>query len=126
MYRDGKAIICKVKRAVMTERITISIDDSTGEARFLVNGLSACFLDETSVIKRASHVEPVSLMPRLAFYMARAVFGEYGKVTESTRAWSCLWRVNLSPIDGPILPEVYKDRSQAIDAEIAYLEAYFL
>ena len=110
----------------MTDHVTISIDDTTGEARFLVNGLSRCFLDETSVIKRASHVEPVSWILRLAFYLTRNAFGEYGRIAEFTRLWPCLWRVNLAPIGGPILPEFYSDRSQAIDAEIAYLETFFL
>lgn len=110
----------------MAEHITVSIDDLTGETRFLVSELSRFLLDESSTVKRASHVEPVSKVLRKAFYMLRDTFGETGTIAELTRKLPCLWRVNLSPINGPILPNVYRDRSQAIDAEIVFLEKHFL
>jgi hypothetical protein len=110
----------------MMERFTVSVDDSNGEIKFLVSDLSKGLLDETSIINRASHVEPCFKPFRLAFYGLRAIFGEYGTVGQFTRLWPCLWRVNLSPINGPILPNIYRDRLQAIDAEIVYLENHFL
>lgn len=108
------------------EHVTISIDDNTGNITFLVSELSRVFLDDTSTVKRASNVEPVNVLLRGAFYMLRFAFGEYGTVGEFTRVWPCAWRVNLSPVDGPILPELYSNRGEAIEAEIVWLEKNFL
>jgi hypothetical protein len=108
------------------EQFTVSIDDCTGESKFLVNELSSFLLESGSTIKRASHVEPVSIPLRLLFYVLRYLFGEYGKVASFTRFWSVQWRVNLSPVNGPILPTVFDDRDKAIEAEIVWLETNFL
>ena len=108
------------------EHILFSVDDSTGNTKFLVNELSRSFLDDFSVIQRASHVEPVNGILRIVFFALRAMFGEYGSMAQFTRLWPCLWRVNLSPVAGPILPTVHRDRAQAIDAEISWLESNFL
>jgi hypothetical protein len=83
-------------------------------------------MDETSVTARASHVEPVNGALRMLFYALRAVFGEYGRMGAFTRTLPCLWRVNLCPVTGPILPITYRDRSQAIQAEIEWLEENWL
>jgi len=108
------------------EQFTVSIDDCTGESKFLVSELSAFLLDASSQVKRASHVEPVSVPFRLLFYVLRFLFGEYGRVASFTRRWCIQWRVNLEPVNGPILPGTWKDRQLAIDAEIAWLETNFL
>lgn len=107
------------------DRFTVTIDDS-GEARFLVSEISSFLLDESSTIRRASHVEPVNVILRCVFYTLRFLFGEYGKMGQFTRIWPCMWRVNLSPVNGPILPDVYRNRNQAINAEIVWLETNFL
>jgi hypothetical protein len=107
-------------------RFTVSIDDTTGEYQFLLSNLSACLLDETSNVRRASHVEPVNRLARLCFYLARRTFGDTGRVANLTRRYPGLWRVNLAPIDGPVLPGVYSIRSEAIQAEVSYLEENFL
>jgi hypothetical protein len=106
--------------------VTFSIDDSNGDVSFLVNDATAVFIDESSTICRASHVEPVNPLLRAVFYTLRAVFGEYGRIGACTRAWACLWRINLSPVNGPILPAEYSNRADAITAEIAWLEHNFL
>src|ERR1700722_3126134 len=108
------------------ERIVFSIDDANGDIRFLVNNLSRSFVDESSTIRRASHVEPINAFLRIVFYTLRFLFGEYGRMGQFTRVWPCLWRINLSPVSGPILPTVYRDRQKAIQAEIGWLEANFL
>ncbi len=108
------------------ETFTVSIDDSTGESRFLVSPATSFLLDDSSSIKRASHVEPINIAWRICFYILRSLFGEYGKVATFTRAWHIQWRVNLSPVQGPILPNHYSDRSEAINAEIVWLENNFL
>ena len=108
------------------EHIIFSVDDSNGNTKFLVNDLSRSFLDDFSVIQRASHVEPVNGILRIVFYALRAMFGEYGSMARFTRLWPCQWRVNLSPVEGPILSTVYRDRARAIDAEVSWLESNFL
>ncbi len=107
-------------------RFTVSIDDCTGEFQFLLSNLSVCLLDETSTVRRASHVEPVNLLARILFYMARSAFGDTGRIANLTRSYPGAWRVNLSPVNGPVLPDTYRVRSQAIQAEVSYLEKHFL
>lgn len=77
------------------------------------------------VVHRASHVEPVNPLARLAFYACR-VMGDDTALAAYTRQWSCLWRINLGPVNGPILPVYYRDRAEAIEAEIAWLNSYFM
>ena len=47
-------------------------------------------------------------------------------MSDFTRRWPCKWRINLKPVDGPILPTVYYDRSQAINAEVIALNKFFI
>lgn len=74
----------------------------------------------TVTVKRASHVEPVLLPFRLLFHSLRKIFGEQGTIADITRKFPGSWRINMSPTGGPILPEHYRNRSQAIAAEIEY------
>ena len=108
------------------EQFTVSIDDCSGESKFLVSELSAFLLESGSEIRRASHVEPVNIPLRLFFYLLRLLFGEYGRMASFTRDWCIQWRVNLTPVNGPVLPQTFSDRSKAIDAEIAWLETNYL
>lgn len=97
-----------------------------GTMRFLVTEGAEAFLSENAIVRRASHVEPVNPALRSAFYGLRNFFGDKGRMTAFTRRWRCLWRVNLSPIGGPILPATYLNRQAAIDTEIEYLNANFI
>ena len=106
--------------------ITFSVNDNTGNVKFLVSDYTLSFLDDSSIIKRASHVEPINYFIRSIFYVLRSLFGEHSLVGNFTRTWPCLWRVNLAPVNGPILPSVYSNRQEAIDAEIEWLENNFL
>ena len=95
-----------------------------------------CFIDDTGVtflmdenvkmfegegeVRRASHVEPDSLVFRIAFHALRRVFGDKGRMSNFTRSWPCLWRIDTSPVGGPVLEQRYRNRQAAIDAEIAF------
>jgi hypothetical protein len=104
----------------------ISVDDTNGNVTFLVNEISSALIDDSSYVRRASHVEPINPFLRIVFYTLRGIFGDYGKMAEITRKWACQWRVNLAPVNGPVLPAIYRNRQDAINAEISWLETNFL
>jgi hypothetical protein len=106
--------------------ITVTIDEN-GDALFLKTNVNDAFLDLGEVItQRASHVEPAPLGERIAFHTLRAIFGDKGKTAEWTRRWNTTWLVDTRPVGGPILPEHYLNRQDAIDAEIVFLNNFFL
>ena len=76
-------------------------------------------------VRRASHVEPVGKWRRRWFHCLRWVFGERGQVAAWTRRWDCRWLVNLLPVGGPYLGP-YDQRADAIAAEVAWLERFWL
>ena len=100
--------------------------DASGTLTFLVDADTQALLNESSVIQRASHVEPVSRPLRAVFHALRHLFGEKGHMATFTRLWPCLWRINLAPIDGPVLDATYRNRQTAIDAEIVWLNTNFI
>lgn len=124
--------------------VTVTIDEN-GDVLFLATDANDIFLNDGDVLtKRASHVEPASLYERWFFHFLR-LFGDKMRVAEWTRGWKCLWRVNTRPVGGPILrwghiyPNVdfvdptvrslvycWVDRQDAIDAEIKFLNVWFL
>jgi hypothetical protein len=103
------------------EKITVSIDDLTGDTAFLVCEETECLLDDTSIVKRASHILPWHPVLRVLFIVIRAMFGEYGKMAAFTRTWPCYWQVDLSPVGGPIVPVEWASRQSAIDFEVGWL-----
>lgn len=105
---------------------TFSIDEATGDVRFLVNDLSRDFVTDPSTVKRASHVVPWNPVLRVLFKLIRYVVGETGSISEWTRQWPCLWQINLSPIGGPIIPVEWHSRKMAIEFEIKWLESNWL
>jgi hypothetical protein len=74
--------------------------------------------------RRASHIEPCSKVWRVVFHTLRYFFGDKGWMASFTRRWPCLWRVNLTPIGGPIIYRHYWDREGAIAAEVAWLNEH--
>lgn len=106
-----------------TLEVTIS---PTGEVQFLYDTSLEELVPKDAAIKRASHVEPVSIPLRILFHGLRAAFGEYGWVASFTRHWPCLWRVNMAPVGHGLLPDYYTNRADAISAEIEYLNANFI
>ena len=110
----------------MIDHITVSIDEATGTTRFLVGDMGKALLTPDCTVRRASHIEPMNFPLRLVFHLLRTIYGEEGKIAEWTRSWDCFWRVNLSPVGGPISTCAIKPRCYAIDAEIAWLEKNFI
>jgi hypothetical protein len=99
-------------------KITISPE---GEVRMIAgNGLDATQLGAASK-RRASHVLPVNCVLRWLFRRLRDRYGETGRVAAFTRVWPCLWRVDLGPVDGPIVGP-FRLRENAIAYEIEWLE----
>ncbi len=105
--------------------VSITIDEH-GDSLFLVSEDAKPFLEEQSIVRRASHIEPVVWPTRVAFHALRSIFGDKGWMAAFTRKWPCRWRINTSPIGGDILPVTFRDRQQAIDVEIAYLNGQFM
>ncbi len=122
--------------------ITLTIDEN-GDTIFLASPENDDFLEMGSVItKRASHVEPYDWGYRMVFHILRW-FGDKTQIAEWTRHWPVIWRVNTKPVGGPILAwqDVYGkeavappgmrycgwlNRQEAIDAEIKFLNVWFL
>jgi len=85
-----------------------------------------CFREMGPVkTRRASHVEPYTWYYRWAFHFLRWLFGENGRVGDWTRYGSPwkdhLWRVNLTPVGGPILPGASHPRERALKREVEWL-----
>jgi hypothetical protein len=81
---------------------------------------------EGAVVRRASHVEPVSLVLRLIFHAVRSLVADDSRIASWTRLWPCAWRVNMAPVGGSILPVHYSNRLAAIDAEVEALNNFFI
>ena len=123
--------------------ICVTIDEE-GNNTFLKTDSADCFLEQGETItRRASHVEPVRLSLRLAFSLLRTLFPDTGAVAAWTRTWGCEWRINTKPVGGPVLTWAHvapskcaawmddlvfttHSRQEAIDAEIVFLNDWFL
>ena len=103
---------------------TVTVFIQHGHVTFLDNPLTAGFNLGPAVTRRASHVEPDGLALRGAFHTLRWLFGEKGRVSEWTRGWRCLWRANMAPSGGPVLPGRWRDRKQAIAAEVEHFNIF--
>ena len=67
--------------------------------------------------RRLSHIEPNGFVLRLLFHAVRRL-----GIVEWTRRWSCHWRVNLSPVDGPVIPMLRRSsRAEALAVEREWL-----
>lgn len=124
----------------MDKIVTMTIEEN-GDATMLATGGSEVFTEigETKT-QRASHVEPASFVYRVIFHILRW-FGDKNQIAEWTRHWPVRWRVNTSPVGGPILHyshleddygprgedgiATWWDRQEAIDAEVEFLNKYF-
>ena len=105
--------------------VTVTIED--GDLVFLATDSADIFLEQgETVTRRASHVEPDNFAYRVAFTVLRSLVSDKSRIAAWTRLWPCLWRVNTAPVGGPILTERFTDRQKAIDAEIIFLNNWFL
>lgn len=130
--------------------VTLTIEED-GDLTFLATDSADVFLEQGETItRRASHVEPVGLLLRIAFHLLRG-FGNKNQIAAWTRTWACDWRVNTKPVGGPVLtywhkyhgtqweawygPEIMEhfkttewsspNRQDAIDFEIEFLNNWF-
>ena len=101
--------------------------DSNGNIYFIDKPEFSSLKNEGKfVTQRASHVEPANRVLRWLFHVLRRWFGENGAVAAFTRRWPCAWRVNLTPSGGGILDGVYRNRQDAIEAEVQWLQTHKL
>jgi len=106
--------------------VTVTIDED-GDMHFLKTDSADIFLElGETITRRASHVEPATFLLRIAFHCIRAMVPDTSTVAAWTRRWSCLWRVNTAPVGGPILDGRWYNRQEAIDAEVQFLNEFFL
>lgn len=95
--------------------------DTDGQIKFIVHPELHAFAEMGNTQSyRASHIEPVNAMLRLAFHLLRNLFGEVGLISDFTRQWPVVWRVNLNLSDGPIIGR-FKNRQDALDCEVQWL-----
>ena len=107
----------------MQNEVTFIIDES-GELTFLRTEAAGDILPQATT-RRASHVEPANASLRVLFHLLRRWLGDKGRMSEFTRSWPILWRVNMSPVGGPVLGN-FDDRQRAIDFEINFLNHWFM
>jgi hypothetical protein len=81
---------------------------------------------EGAVVRRASHVEPDNACLRLLFHGVRSLVSDGSRIAAWSRTWPCMWRVNMAPVGGGILPIRYGYRLAAIDAEVEALNKFFI
>jgi len=93
--------------------------DSNGDMSQLVSPSFPLLVDGT--IRRASHVEPTNIVLRWVFHLLRTMYGGKGRIAAWTREWPIVWRVNLTPINGPIIPIDFTNRFTAIQFEISWI-----
>lgn len=125
--------------------LTVTIDED-GDLLYLKTSEHDIFAEMGEVVtRRASHVEPDTFWLRVAFHILRTVVNDKSRIAEWTRGWACLWRVNTAPVGGPVLTwkdcpltgrneesgnendiAVWMNRQDAIDAEIIFLNQFFL
>lgn len=76
----------------------------------------------TSVVNRASHVEPCNRILRTLFHFIRTRVSDESRLAAWTRRWRCDWQITLSDaFGGTTLPERFHDRQAAIAFEIEYV-----
>jgi hypothetical protein len=104
--------------------ITLTIDEE-GQ-KFIASHGADIFAEPTDTVRRASYVVPDRFWLRLAFRIIRACVPDAGQIANWSRSWRCIWRIDTSPVGGPILGTRYGNREHAIEAEIDFLNQLFL
>jgi hypothetical protein len=107
------------------EPITLTITED-GDQIFLKGHGAEIFGAQDDIVRRASHVVPDRFWLRLAFRTIRFCVPDTSRLAAWTRTWACLWRVDTSPVHGPILADRFIRRDSAIAAEIQFLNKFFL
>lgn len=106
--------------------VTMTIDESGDFTMLDTKGSEVFHGMGTVTTRRASHVLPSGIVKRQAFRLLRTFFGDAGKVSDWTRGWSGEWIVDTTPTAGVVLDRQYRSRQDAIDAEVEFLNNFFL
>ncbi len=109
----------------MQSEATLIIDEN-GDCKMVLTKAAKMLNLTDSPSSRASHVEPVNITLRLLFHAIRANVADDSRLAAWTRLWPCGWRINTTPVGGPILDGVWYDRLAAIDAEVEFLNQWFV
>jgi hypothetical protein len=106
--------------------IVITIEQD-GNLTFLDTESSQMFKElGPAVTRRASHVLPAKFLARQAFKLIRLVVRDDSAGAARCRTWRGPWLVDTTPTAGVVLAGRWMNRQDAIDAEIAFLNSWFL
>ena len=111
-----------------TERrvVTVTIDES-GDMVFLRTPESDIFLElGETITRRASRVLPAAFWSRIAFKAIRYFVHDDSASAAWCRTWRGPWMVDTTPTAGVVLEGRWMNRQDAINAEIAFLNRWFL
>jgi hypothetical protein len=111
-----------------TERrvVTVTIDES-GDMVYLNTSESDIFMElGERITRRASHVVPSPFWSRLLFKAIRYFVHDDSASAEWCRTWRGPWMVDTTPTAGVVLEGRWMNRQDAIDAEITFLNSWFL
>ena len=106
--------------------ITVTINPDGNQVFLKGHGADVFSEVGESKVRRASHVLPDDPFLRLAFCAVRLLVSDTSGLAAWTRTWNCLWRVDTAPVGGPVLCCRWRDRQQAIEAEVRFLNKFFL
>ena len=125
--------------AKQEQKVLTVIIDEDGNLIYLKTSEHDIFAEMGEVVTaRASHVEPSEFWPRVAFHILRTVVSDKSRIAEWTRGWNVSWRIDTHPVGGPLLRwkhlltegsesiATFSNRQAAIDAEIKFLNQFFL
>jgi hypothetical protein len=105
--------------------VTVLVEN--GNLTFLATDSADCFLELGTVItRRASHVFPANFWKRQAFRILRILVSDTSRLAAWSRTWRGPWLVDTKPTAGVVLNGRWMNRQDAIDAEVEFLNDYFL
>jgi hypothetical protein len=110
----------------MQNEVTFIIDEQGDALYLLTDAAKTLDFTECPPRLRASHVLPECIALRLVFRAVRALVSDTSRIAQWTRGWGCLWLVDTSPVGGGIIPLRWRNRAEAIDAEVEALNEYFI
>lgn len=101
--------------------VVISVDEQSGELTFVDDAIVHEALNEVGTItkNRATHVEPVNRILRLAFYFVRNRVDDNSILASMTRHLPCKWQARL--LDTNEIIGTSRDRQALIHQEVDYL-----
>ena len=102
----------------------VSVFIHRGTVKFLECSATSGLKLGPATTRRYSAVEPDCYVLRIAFRVLRALFGDIGRVSDWTRSWPCLWMADIRKSGGPVLQGRWRDRQQAIAAEIEHFNKF--